>query len=113
MLVTEMSPSRPKGEPVITTPLAPVTTTATATTQWELEHKKIYFIKKLDTLLQVKVERPNPSSNDVAHLVVAASIIPQGWWKRVLLKEEEKRNSRIRERQAMGDHAERVIVRAG
>ena len=113
MLVTEISPSRPNGEPVITTALAPVTTTATATTQWKLEDKKIYFIKKLDTLLQVKVERPNPSSNDVAHLVVADSIIPPGWWKRVLLKEEQKRNYRIRERQAIGDHAEHVIVRAG
>lgn len=113
MLVTEMSPSRPKGEPVITTPLAPVTTTATATTGWELEDKRIYFIKKLDTLLHVKVVRPNASSNDVAHLIVAASMIPQRLWKRLLLKEEEKRNSRIRERQAMRDHAERVIVRAG
>ncbi|KAI4262154.1 MAG: hypothetical protein L6R42_002662 [Xanthoria sp. 1 TBL-2021] len=113
MLVTEMSPSRPQGEIVTAPTLGAITTAATATTQWELEDKRIYFVKKLDTLLQVKVERPKSSSSDVAHLVVAASTIPPGWWKRVLLKEEQKRTSRIRERQAIGEHAERVIVRAG
>jgi ankyrin repeat protein len=116
MLVTEMSPSRPEGQPVvaITTIPAPVTTTtATATTQWELEDKKTYYIKKLDSLLRVKVERPSSASNDVAHLVVARSNIPQGLWKRLLVREEERRNNRIRERQAMGDRAECVVVRAG
>ncbi|KAI4120803.1 MAG: hypothetical protein LQ338_006756 [Usnochroma carphineum] len=77
MLVTEMSPSRPEGQPVIVTNAATtnspatVTTTATATTEWELEDKQTYYIKKLDTLLRVKVERPNSANNDVAHLVVA------------------------------------------
>ena len=120
MLVTEISPSRPQGQHLATTNTAtattpaPVTTTkATATTQWGLEDKKAYYIQKIDSLLRVKVERPSPESNDVAHLVVASSIIPQGKWKRLLLREEEKRNHRIRERQAMGDRAECVVVRAG
>lgn len=119
MLVTEMSPSRPEGQPVAvnntasTTSHAPMATTATAGTQWELEDKKTYYIKKLDSLLRVKVERPNSVSNNVAHLVVATSNIPKGLWKRLLLKEEERRNHRIREKQAIGDRAEHVVVRAG
>jgi hypothetical protein len=118
MLVTEMSPSRPEGQPVTginaanTTSPASVTTTAMATTQWELKDQTTYFIKKLDSLLRVKVERPSSTSNDVAHLVVATSKISQGLWKRLLLRNEE-RNHRIRERQATGDHAERVVIRAG
>jgi hypothetical protein len=31
----------------------------------------------------------------------------------LLVREEERRNHRIRERQAMGDRAECVVVRAG
>ncbi|KAL9098636.1 MAG: hypothetical protein Q9163_005743 [Psora crenata] len=116
MLVTEMSPSGFEGQSLTTTnaaiTTAPVnTTTATPTTQWELEDQKTYYIKKLDSLLRVKVERPCSASNDVTHLVVAVSSIPQGLWKRLLLRGEEKSNHRIRERQAIGDRAELVIVR--
>lgn len=100
-----MSPSRPEGQPVAAT--------ATATTQWEPEDQKTYYIKKLDSLLRVKVERPSSASNDVAHLVVASSNIPQGLWKRLLVREEERRNHQIRERQVIGDYAECVVVRAG
>lgn len=78
-----------------------------------LKDKNTYFIQKIDSLLRVKVERPSPGSNDVAHLVVASSKIPQVMWKRLRLKAEEKRNHQIRERQAMGDQAECVVVRAG
>ena len=120
MLVTEISPSRPHGQHLATTnaaatttPASVTTTTATATTQWGLEDKTTYYIQKIDSLLRVKVERPSLESNDVAHLVVASSIIPQGKWKRLLLRKGEKRNHRIRERQAMGDRAECVVVRAG
>ena len=118
MLVTEMSPSRPEGQlapinaTVTTTPGSETSTTATATTRWELEDRKTYYIKKLDSLLKVKVERPSSASSDVAHLVVTSSVIPRLLWKRLLLKEEERRNHRIRERQAMGDHAECVVIRA-
>ena len=118
MLVTEMSPSRPEGQlaatndAVTTTPVSVMTTTARATTQWELEDKKTYYIKKRDSLLQVKVERPSSAISDVAHLVVASSDIPRALWKRLLVREEERRNHRIRERQAMGDYAECVIIRA-
>ena len=120
MLITEMSPSGLNGQPldatdatITTLPVAPVTTNAMSRTQWVLEDQKTYHIKKLDSLLRVKVERPPSASNDVAHLVVMTSNIPQGLWKRLLLKGEEKRNHWIRERQALGDHAELVIVRAG
>ena len=119
MLITEMSPSGLNGQPLVTSnaaittlPVAPVTTKATAKDLWELEDKKIYHIKKLDSLLQVKVERQCSASNDVAHLVVMPSNIPQGLWKRLLSRGEEKRNHWIRERQAIGDHAELVVVRA-
>lgn len=119
MLITEMSPSGLNGQPldatnanINTLPVAPVTTTAMSRTQWVLEDRKTYHIKKLDSLLRVKVERPSSASNDVAHLVVMTSSIPQGLWKRFLLKGEEKRHHWIRERQALGDQAELVIVRA-
>lgn len=120
MLVTEMSPSGLNGQPLVAAsatitaiPLASVTATITAKTQWELEDQKVYYIKKLDSLLRVKVERPCSTSNDVAHLVVMTSHVPQGLWKRLLLRGEEKRNHWIRERQAIGDRAELVVVRAG
>ena len=119
MLVTEMSPSRPEGQPalvaiapIVDPPATPVTTTATATSKWELEDQKTYYIKKLDSLLRVKVERPRPASNDVAHLLVVSSNVPHKMWKRLLLM-EERRNHRIRERQAIGDYAELVVIRAG
>ena len=118
MLVTEMSPSGPEGQPVattnatITTPAASVIRAATATAQWELEDQKIYYIKKFDSLLRVKVERPNSASSDVAHLVVATSKMPQGLRKRLLLRGGERRTYRIRERQATGDRAELVVIRA-
>ncbi|KAG8532871.1 uncharacterized protein KY384_002749 [Bacidia gigantensis] len=121
MLVTEMSPSGLEGQPlaatnatITTTSALPVeTTTAGPTTQWKLEDQKVYYIKKLDSLLRVKVERPNSASSDVTHLVVSVSGIPQGLWKRWLLREEERRSRRIRERQAIGDYAEIVVVRTG
>ena len=120
MLVTEMSPSRLEGHSLTTTnatittpPTTPVRTTASPTSEWELEDQKIYYIKKLDSLLRVKVERPCSAGSDVTHLVVAVSSIPQGLWKRLLLRGEEKRNCRIRERQAIGDYAELVVVRTG
>ncbi|KAL8944841.1 MAG: hypothetical protein Q9211_000448 [Gyalolechia sp. 1 TL-2023] len=103
MLVTEVSPSGPEGLPVVTTNLA----------QWELEDKKTYYVKKLDSLLRVKVEKPGLANNDVTHLVMVTSKIPPKLWKRLLLKEEERKNSRIRERQAKGDRAELVVIRAG
>ena len=119
MLITEMSPSGLVGQPLVATnaaittvPVAAVTTTATAESQWELEDQKTYYIKKLDSLLHVKVERPSLASNDVAHLVVTTSNIPKGRWKRLLSRGEEKRNHLIRERQAIGDRAELVVVRA-
>ena len=119
MLITEMSPSGLNGQPLVATnaaittlPTAPVKTMTTAKAQWELEDKRIYHIKKLDSLLRVKVERPCSASNDVAHLLVMTSNIPQGLWKRLLLRGEEKRNHWIRERQAIGDYAELVVVRA-
>lgn len=118
MLVTEISPSGLEGQPLVVTnaanntPVAaPVTTAATTTTPWELEDQKTYYIKKIDSLLRVKVERPSSASNDVTHLVVATSSIPQTYWKRVLLRGEGRRNNRIRERQATGDRAELVVVR--
>jgi hypothetical protein len=49
----------------------------------------------------MNVERLSSASNDVAHLVVASSNIPQGLWKRLPVREEGRRNHRIRERQAM------------
>ncbi|KAI9697369.1 MAG: hypothetical protein M1836_004647 [Candelina mexicana] len=120
MLVTEMSPSGPEGQPLLATnsattilPAATVSTAANATNRWELEDQKTYYIKKLDSLLRVKVERPSLANNDVTHLVVATSKIPQGLWKRLLLKGEERMNRRIREKQAKGDRAELVVVRAG
>jgi len=82
MLITEVSPSRPEGKPV-----SPSTTTATAATSWELEDKQMYYIKKLDSMARVKVERPRATGNDVAHLVVASSRIPQAMWKRLLVRE--------------------------
>jgi hypothetical protein len=63
-------------------------------------------------LLLVKVERPTPTGNDAAHLVVTSSRIPQAMWKR-LLEREERKNNRIREKQAIGDCAECVVVRVG
>jgi hypothetical protein len=63
-----------------------------------LEHRKTYFFKKMDSLLQVAVER-QPGSNDVS-LYVSPSSIPAKIRKR--LKEFEQRMhtpvSRIRER---------------
>lgn len=117
MLVTEMSPSGLEGQPVAVTHAANTTaagtTTAVTTTQWELEDQKTYHIKKLDSLLRVKVKRPSLASNEVTHLVVATSNIPQILWKRVLSMGRERDNHRIRERQATGDRAELVVVRAG
>lgn len=118
MLVTEMSPSEPEGQPVtatnatITTPTVPVIIAATGTIQWELEDQKLYYIKKIDSLLRVKVEKPNPASSDVTHLVVATSKMPQGLRKRLLLRGEQRRTYRIRERQAVGERAELVVIRA-
>ena len=119
MLVTEISPSWPQGQHFtstnagITTTPAPVTTiAATSTTPLGLEDQKTYYIQKIDSVLRVKVERPSPESNNVAHLVVTTSSIPYRFWKRIVLKEEEKRNYKIRERQALGDRAECVVVRA-
>ncbi|KIW63761.1 hypothetical protein PV04_08739 [Phialophora macrospora] len=97
VLVTEMSPSQPEGQPInannnaTSTDAASVTTTIIAAqTDWELEDKKTYYIKKLDSLLRVKVEKPSSASNDVAHLVVTSSNIPRGLWKRLLVKEEDQ-----------------------
>ena len=119
MLVTEVSPSGPEGQlvssanpAIATVPIAPVPIAPSTLTQWELEDQKTYYIKKLDSLLRVGVERPSLANNDVTHLVMVTSKIPQMLWKRLLLR-EERRNPRIRERQAKGDHAELVVVRAG
>lgn len=54
-----------------------------------------------DTLTSMNVEKLSSASNDVAHLVVASSNIPLGLWKRLLVREEGRRNHRIRERQTM------------
>lgn len=81
-LITEVSPSRSEGEPV-----SPSTTTATAATSWELEDKQMYYIKKLGSMARVKAERPRATGNDVAHLLVASSRIPQAMWKRLLVRE--------------------------
>lgn len=129
ILVTEMSPSWPVGQPVTATssptitaspaPLATTTTTTTSTAvatpvnQWELEDKKIYYVQKLERLLRFRVERPSSTNNDVAHLVMTSSNIRPGMWKRLLVRGEEGRSHRIRERQAIGDRAECVVVRAG
>jgi len=122
-LVTEMSPSQREGQPMtasnnfISTHAASMTTMTTTTlsaqTDWELEDQKTYCIKKLDYLLRVKVEKPGSAGNNVAHLVVTSSSIPRGLWKRLLVRERDRGNYRIRERQASGDCAERVIVRPG
>jgi hypothetical protein len=74
-----------------------------------LKEEKTYFVKKVDTILRVKVERLKTGS--VAYLIVSRSTIPHKFWKRILPREEEKRNNRIRERQAEGDRAEDVIIR--
>lgn len=112
MLVTEMSPSRAEGQPV--EEASPATALAmTEGTYWALEDKTTYFIKKLDALLRVRVERPRAAGSQVAHLMVANSRIPQAMWKRLLVREEERKNHRIRERQALGDRAECVVVRVG
>ncbi|OQU97801.1 hypothetical protein CLAIMM_03686 [Cladophialophora immunda] len=121
-LVTEVSRSQPEGQPIPARPdhvidtaaaaSATTTTTISAQTAWQLEDQKTYYIKKLDSLLRVKVEKPRSASNDVAHLVVTSSNIPRARWKRLLVREKERGNCRIRERQASGDCAERVIVRA-
>jgi hypothetical protein len=49
----------------------------------------------------MNVERPSSASSDVAHLVVASNNIPQGLWKMLLVREEERRNHRIREGRTM------------
>ena len=118
MLVTEISPSRSEGQPPhITSNVvdpAPAATIATvSTTQWQLEDKKIYYVKKPASLLRVKVERPSPASHDVTHLVVINSRIPQKLWKGWFASIESQRNYHIRERQATRDPAESVIVRVG
>lgn len=120
LLVTEMSPSRPKGEPCIniSTSVA-VGSGPTATSvpmmsmAWELEDRKTYYIKKLDSLLRVKAKKPSSLGNDdVTHLEVLNSSLPQAIWKRILSMGEEGKDDKIRERQAIGDHAECVVVRA-
>lgn len=115
MLVTEMSPSLPSGQSLAicstTTPSA-VTASGATTIPWKLEDRKAYYVKKLDCLLRVKVERPRAPSDDVAHLVVGSSALSQAFWKRLLVREEERRHHRIREKQAFGDCAEFVVVRS-
>ena len=118
MLVTEVSLNRSEGQPIATvntaTAICPAMVTtaarATPTVQRALEDQKVYYVKKLDSVLRVKVKRPSSNFNDVAHLVIIKSKIPQSMWKRLFAK--ETRNYRIRERQAMGDHAECFIIRA-
>ena len=117
ILVTEMSPSGLESQPVIATnafltvrPIVPAPSTITVA-EWELEDQKIYFIKKLDFLLRAKVEKGCLGTSDVANLMVTTSNIPQGRWKKLLLRSEERKNHRIRERQVKGDRAELVFVR--
>ncbi|KAF2176770.1 hypothetical protein K469DRAFT_645244 [Zopfia rhizophila CBS 207.26] len=66
-----------------------------------LEHKKTYFFKKMDSLLQVTVERQVQSG--VVNLIVLPSSIPAEFRQRVDRMVMKKQRNRIRERQKMCD----------
>ncbi|OAL55288.1 hypothetical protein IQ07DRAFT_595009 [Pyrenochaeta sp. DS3sAY3a] len=75
-----------------------------------LEHKKIYFFRKMDTLLQVTVERQ--LANDPVRLYISPSSIPAKFRQRLYrMKTMQNQFSRIRERRESGEvGAENVAI---
>lgn len=75
-----------------------------------LEHKKTYFFKKLDSLLQVTVEKE--ATSGMVNLYVSPSLIPPKFMQRVYRMETRRSEGRrIREGQKQGElGAERVAV---
>ena len=81
------------------------------TTQpWTLEHKKLYYFRKLDSLFLMKADRPNEIGN--ARLDASQSTMSQKLQQRFLKREEWKQQCRLRERQAVRESAEQVLVLA-
>jgi ankyrin repeat protein len=75
-----------------------------------LEHKKWYFVKKLDTVYLVKVHKPEGTAS--ARLIASPSPMPQAFQHRMFWREEWKNNCRLRERQSLNEPAELVFVLA-
>lgn len=75
-----------------------------------LEHKKIYFFRKMDTLLQVTVERQ--LANGPVSLYISPSSIPAKFRQRLYsMKNMQNQFSRIRERRESGEvGAENVAI---
>ncbi|KAL9048620.1 MAG: hypothetical protein Q9162_007628 [Coniocarpon cinnabarinum] len=76
---------------------------------WSLEHDRPYYIRKMNSTLMVKAKRSVSTSNSICHLIVTPDPLEQYPMK---LRERimKKGKKHIRERQAIGDPAEFVLV---
>jgi hypothetical protein len=79
-----------------------------STQPWMLEHKKLYFFRKLDSFFLVKVHRPDEMGS--ARLVASQSTMQRKLQQRFIMREEWKGQCRLRERQAVHESAEQVLV---
>jgi nucleoside phosphorylase len=75
-----------------------------------LENDRVYFFRKLDSFLYVKVQRRSETS--AANLITSSTSIPRSLQRRLFMREEQRRRSRLREKQAAYDTGETVIVLA-
>jgi hypothetical protein len=79
-----------------------------AMTPGNLEHEKTYFFKKLDSLFLVRVHRPNIMG--IASLNVLPTMTPRRIQQRLFMREQWKREGRLRERQADYECGEQVLI---
>ena len=68
----------------------------------------MYFIKKLDSLFLVRVHWPEGEGS--ARLFASPSRIEKALQQRLFIREKEKTDRRLRERQNLQEPAEIVIV---
>jgi hypothetical protein len=79
-------------------------------TPWTLEHKKLYFVGDLESVFLLKVHRPDRKSR--ARLIASPSTMPRALQRRLFMREEWKQDCRLRERHAVYECAEEVVVLA-
>lgn len=87
--------------------MSPNQTSHVSYSPWVLEHDRIYYVKKLESLICVEVKRQDPAGETIAHLVVLDIKSPQQECKTMLSRQKRY----IRERQVLRDLAESVVVR--
>jgi len=79
-------------------------------TPWSLQHKQVYYVRKLNSLFLIKVHRPDEQES--ASLIASNSAIPNMLQQRLFMRERWKRDFRLKERQIVEEVAEQVIVAA-